>query len=366
MQGLPQRHSLVGQAVVCLNTAIAAGQWREWLPAERTLCDMLQVSRSTLRRALAQLSRDLVIRAEHGEGNRILRSVPPTHRPLRSHDVALLVPEPLEHLRPTQTLWIDELRAMLGERGCQLHVMHGQQYFRARPGAALDRLVRQHPHGCWILMRANAACQLWFTQRKLPCLVAGSCHAGVDLPSRDLDHRAACRHAAGVLLGLGHRNLAIFAERTRFAGDIESEAGFLEAVNRSRRPDAKALICPYNPTTAGIMKTLRQIMSQRDRPTALVVPNAFHYLTVLTGLAQMGWRVPEQVSLISRDEDLFLSFLVPEPARYVTSPHEFARALLLPVIELLEGAAVGKRASLLMPKFVRGASIGVAPKSVTV
>ena len=363
MNAIPQRLSLVSQTAACIRAAIAAGQWRDWLPAERALCDSLQVSRSTLRRALEQLNRDLVIRAEHGAGNRILRGAGPTRHRLRSHNVALLMPEPLEQLRPTQTLWIDELRAMLSERGCQLHVLHGQQYFRTRPGPALDRLVRQHPHGCWILMRANSACQLWFTQRKLPCLVAGTCHAGVELPYRDLDHRAACRHAAGVLLGLGHRNLAFFAERTRFAGDIESEAGFMEAVNRFRGSDASATICPYTATTAGLMKALRQIMGQSNRPTALVVPNAFHYLTIVTGLAQMGWRVPGEVSVISRDEDLFLSFLVPEPARYIASPHEFARALLLPVIELLEGEAVSKRALQLMPKFVRGASIGAAPKA---
>jgi len=100
VQAIPQRHSLVGQAAAYLKTAIAAGQWRGWLPAERTLCEMLQVSRSTLRRALAQLQRDAVVRAEHGAGNRILpRSSRPRGR-LRSHEVALLIPEPLELLLP--------------------------------------------------------------------------------------------------------------------------------------------------------------------------------------------------------------------------------------------------------------------------
>ncbi|MBM3844499.1 MAG: GntR family transcriptional regulator, partial [Verrucomicrobia bacterium] len=70
VQAVPQRHSLVGQTVACLQSAIAAGQWREWLPAERALCELLQVSRSTLRRALAQLQRDGAIRAEHRTARR--------------------------------------------------------------------------------------------------------------------------------------------------------------------------------------------------------------------------------------------------------------------------------------------------------
>jgi LacI family transcriptional regulator len=358
MQAIPQRKSLVGQTVACIDAALAEGQWREWLPAERSLCELLQVSRSTLRRALEQLQRRGAIRAEHGAGHRILTQRAPRRGRLRSVDVALLMPEPIERLRPTQTLWIDELRAMLGERGCQLHVVSGRQYFSAKPGAALEKLVRRHPHGCWILVLANGACQLWFAQRQLPCLIAGSCHAGVDLPHRDLDYRAACRHAAGILLGLGHRRLAFVTLKAPLAGDLESEAGFREGV--SRHAGASAVVCSHDATAGGIALALRRLMGGTSRPTALLVTNAYHYLTVVSALASLGVPVPGQVSVISRDEDPFLSFLVPEPARYVCSPRAFARSLLQPVLELLEAGAVTQRGWRLVPRFVRGASVGPA------
>lgn len=362
MQNIPQRHSLVGQTVAYLQASIAAGRWREWLPAERTLCEMLQVSRSTLRRALVQLQRDGAITAEHGAGNRILAGAPRARGRLRSHDVALLAPEPLERLRPTQTLWIDELRAMLSERDCRLHILHGRQYFRANPRAALEKLVRQHPHGGWILLMSSPACQQWFAERGVPCLVAGSCHAGVDLPFRDFDHRAMCRHAAGVLLGLGHRRLAFISQKGSFAGDIESEAGFVEGVRSSRHADATALVCHHDGTAGDITQLLKRLTASPP-PTALLVANPYHCLAVVSALAELGRRVPAEVSVISRDEDPFLSFLVPTPARYVASPRAFARSLLQPVVELLEGGAVSQRAVRLMPQFVRGASIGPAPSA---
>ncbi len=363
MSGLPQRHSLVGQTVAFLHAQIAAGQWREWLPPERTLCETLQVSRSTLRRALAQMRRDGRIRPEHGAGNRIVRAAAPRHGRLRSHDVGLLTPEPLERLRPTQALWIDELRAMLSEHGVRLHVFHGAQYYRADPAAVLEKLVRHSPHGCWVLTLANRGCQQWFSRRGIPCVLAGSCHAGIDLPSRDLDHRAMCRHAAGALLAAGHRHLAFVAQKTRLAGDIESEAGFLEGVNQSRRAGLSAHVCHHDATVPGIARAVRRLIAQPPAPTALLVANAYHYLAVVSQLAQLGRLAPRDFSIISRDEDPFLNFLAPEPARYVASPRAFAKSLLQPALELLESGAVSQHAVRLMPQFVRGASIATATES---
>jgi DNA-binding LacI/PurR family transcriptional regulator len=360
MSSLPQRHSLVNQTIAFLEGQIATDRWRDWLPAERTLAEMLQVSRSTLRRALKQMRRNGAIEATHGTGNRIRSRAAASSGRLHSVDVALLTPEPLERLSPNQTLWIDELRAMLSERGCHLHVIHGRQYARRDPSAALEKLVRHHPHACWILAKASVGCQRWFADRGLPCIVAGSCHVGVDLPYRDVDYRATCRHAAGILLGLGHRRLAFISQRTQFAGDIESETGFVETVRGSGHSEAIAVVCHHDATVTGMVHLLKRLTEQKPAPTALLVTNAYHALTIMSGLARIEWRVPTEVSVISRDEDPFLPFLVPSPARYVTRPQLYARSLLQPVLDLLEGRAVTQRAALLMPEFVRGETVAPA------
>lgn len=356
---LPQRHSLVSQTAAILREEIAKGTWREWLPGERALCEALQVSRNTLRAALAQLKQDGAIRSDHGAGNRILTRLPRRSDGLRSHDVALLSPDALERLRPSQALWIDELRAMLSERGCRMHVFHGPQYFRANPSAALEKLVAQHPHGCWVLALSNETTQRWFERKAVPCVVAGSVYAGLNLPFRDLDHRAMCRHAAGVMLGQGHRKVALLIQKSRRAGDLESEAGFIEGVRSSPHSDAEVLVNYHDATVASICAALRRLMDQKPPPTALLVANAYHYLTVVSRLAQTGWRVPRDVSVVSRDEDPFLSFLVPTPARYAATAHTMAKTLLRPVLELLEGGVVTHRTIRIMPDFIRGETLAV-------
>ena len=362
MINLPKRNSLVSQTAIVLREEIDRGGWSEWLPSERTLCESLQVSRNTLRAALEQLKREGIVDSKQGAGNRIHSRAKARGRALRSRDVAVLTPDSLEQLRPTQTLWIEEMRGMLSERDCRLHFFHGRQYFRTNPGPALHKLVRQSPHACWILMLANEKTQRWFEENQVPCVVAGSVSAGLNLPFRDLDHRAICRHAAGVMLTLGHRRLALLIQKSNRAGDLESEAGFIEGVRQSRHLDAEVVVGYHNGTVAGICLALRRLMERKPAPTALLAANAYHYLAVVSRLAQLGWRVPQDVSVVSRDEDPFLSFMVPTPTRYAASPHTMAKTLIRPMLEVLEGGAVTHRSVRIMPEFIRGETLG-APRS---
>lgn len=354
---LPQRQLLVTQTVAFLQTHIQNGKWHDWLPAERALCEHLQVSRNTLRAALAQLKKAGQIRPVHGSGNQILANVPRRTTRRASRDVALLSPEPIERLRPNQSLWIDDMRALLSEREIRLRVFHGQHYYGANPGLALDRLVTRNAHACWILMLASEAAQRWFSRNGIPCILAGSPYPDVDLPFRDLDHRATCRHAAGMLLGLGHRRIAMITQKSPRAGDLESEAGFTEGVHGSRHAGAEAVVVYHEDNVGSVAHALRRTLAMHPAPTALMVVQPHYYLAVATRLAQSGVRIPQDVSILSRDNDPFLSFMAPEPTRYVAGPHAMAKSFLRPLLELLQGDPVTQRRLLIVPEFFRGESV---------
>src|SRR5687768_15280 len=68
----PRRISLVAQAGDALREAIAAGHWQGRLPGERDLCEVLRVSRYTLRAALANLQREGII-AVRPRGHRLIQ-----------------------------------------------------------------------------------------------------------------------------------------------------------------------------------------------------------------------------------------------------------------------------------------------------
>ncbi len=357
-----QRPSLVTEVEAALLREIELGTWREWLPGERPLCESLQVGRTTLRKAVTRLKRRGLVEVVHGSGTRVLTRKRVRRAKRHEYHVALLAREPLQTLRPMQALWIDGFRAMLAERGGRLHVFSGTQYFRAGASAKLKKLVEQNPHGCWVLAMSNEAMQRWFHRNQPRCIVAGSVYPGVDLPFRDLDHSAVCRHAAGVLLAAGHRKVAFLVRKSRLAGDVESEQGFRLGMKLARS-SVDATISYHDESVRDICRTLDRLMTAPSRPTALFVANAYCYLVVVSRLAQLGLRIPDDVSVISRDDSPFMSYLLPTPARYVVSTQRMAKSLLKLVLDMYENEGTTQGAVRLMPEFTRGGTLAAPPVS---
>lgn len=355
--------SLPAQVADALRQGIEQHAWKEWLPGERALTETFQVSRKTLRKALAQLQAEGLVKAEHGLGNRIIPGVleEDCARAKQEPSVGLLTHDSLEQMRPHTLLWINRLKSMLIENGVRLLAFDGHKFFSRQPGAALEKLVAQQSVASWILATSTESAQRWFCENKVPCVIAGSCHPGIDLPFVDLDHYALCRHAAGVLLAAGHRRVALLNERSGRAGDMESEAGFVAGVRESRRASAVPLVMYHDHSAASLSRVLNRLLDMPNPPTALLVSNSATYLTVISVLAQRCLRVPGDISVVPRDDEPFLSFLVPAPSRYTGSANVYAKKILKPLMQVLHGEAVSPRGTRIIPSYTKGGSLAVMP-----
>lgn len=352
-----QFQSIAAQVAQALRSEIGNRAWADSLPGERQLAERFQVSRKTIRKALAELRAEGLLATARSRGSTIAqprgRARPPSPR------IALLLPQPLEASRPYTVLWVNRLMALLQETGHPLQTFHGTKYFGQNAARSLARLTRAHPARAWIIGGSNRPLQEWFAASGLPTIIAGSAHAGVALPSVDIDHRALCRHSAALLLRHGHRQLALFLEHAGHAGDAESEQGFREGLAAS--PDApEPLVCSPERSAPSIIREIKRLLARKAPPTGWLVSNSYAYLTVLSYLASLGLRVPRDISVISRDEETFLTFMHPTPTYYSTKPAKFAHALHLGLKRLLSGDT-SPFAIRIMPDLVQGASVGAAP-----
>ncbi len=348
--------SLVEQVAHRIVQEIEGETWVDWLPGERSVAETLQVSRKTVRKALGVLQSQGAIRTVQGRGHEIAARPRTRTRPA-SLTVGLLTPDSLEQLRPFTALWVDVLRSLLIQGGFRLATFSGHRYFTQRPEKALARLVSQNPQSCWVLAHSNERVQQWFQDAGKPCVIAGSSHAGLALPSVDLDYFATCRHAVGSMLRHGHRHVALLTKHSQRAGDLESEAGFSAGARQPGYGEIVSHVLRHDGTVAGVDRMLSRMFELRSPPTAILVVNPAYYLTTVTFLAQRRLRVPQDVSLVSRDDDPFLAYLNPSPARYTCHPRTFAKRLLQPLLLQLRDERLGQTAYRIEPKYVPGDSL---------
>lgn len=355
-----KRASLVAQVAEAIRAEIRKGVWQEWIPSERELSHSLHVSRNTCRFALHMLSRDGLIEPIRGRGNRIKRTASGATKPTlrRTHSVGVIIPEVLGKLRPSNSLMIEEVQAELYDIQLRVQLHCSPAYYAKNPRRALEKLVEKNPHDCWILILTQRPLQRWFMQQGIPCVVSGSIYPGIVLPSVDFDFRAICRHATGKLIALGHRRLVYINRQLRAAGDLESEIGFHEAIKSSSDRQAEGRVVYHDDHLESIAPLIKQLFKTSARPpTGVIVANSYCYLSVMTCLARNGLRVPEDVSLISRDDDGFLDYIDPLPARYVDDVANLAHKLMSMIRSLLDGRVAKRDAIRVVPRFSPGGSI---------
>ncbi len=349
--------SIAAQVAASLREEVLAGNAGA-LPSERELGERLQVSRRTVRKALAMLRGEGLVKTT-ARRTLVISATRKPNRAVQPPQVKLLLPEPLEQARPFTALWISHLAGLIREGGSGFEVISGEKYYGARASRSLANLTANHPADCWVIARSNRPLQQWFDDHRIPAVIAGSPHPGIRLPSVDSDHSALSHHAAGQFLRRGHTRVALFFEKIRHAGDAETEAAFTAGLADSGRA-APPLICRVERKPEAMIRELNRLLRLRHRPTGFLLCNAFSYLTAVTYLAAVGYNVPADFSLISQDEGPFLGHVYPAPARYLTNPRNFAVALNRSVRRVLEHDAPEGSKIRIMPDFITGGSMAAA------
>jgi len=358
---LPRRQSLSAQAAEALERAIAGGTWEDYLPSERRLCELLQVSRPTIRTALQMLAKNGVIEIRQGRRNRLLpdaRRAP--HRTSRL--VGIVTPVPFEQLSVAPYKILSEMRTHLAEHGFTTEVLVCPQTAAASSRRRLEDFLRRNRVFCCLLTSVSHDLQAWFSIHAVPCLVLGSCHADIRLPSLDIDYRSVCRHAGGTLLAKGHRRIALIMPDSGVAGDLASEEGFREAFASPNHEGATPIIIRHNGAVQHLALKLDALFDGPQPPTALLIAKPAHSLSCLIHLLKRGLSVPEDVSLICRDQDPLFEKVSPAVSHYLTHDASFAHRLLRLMQQLVTQGYLPPEPTLIFPKHFVGGTLRNSPR----
>jgi LacI family transcriptional regulator len=352
---IPQRLPLAAQTSDVIRDGIMSGRWLSTLPGERQLSTSLQVSRSTLRTALAMLAKEKLIQTEKGMVSRITISRRKRPSVTKEWRVACILPSPLWQQRNFLTLWLDMARGCLQKMGARLDLHESPRYYQKDGAKALEELTHRHPRECWLPVRSTHSMQSWFQQSGLPVILAGSIFDGITIPSLDYDHWKVGRHAAGMLLSRGHRRIAMICGIPNNAGVIACEAGFRGIL--TKHGDVDYAVEYHEETVGSICRVVDRLFVRARRPTALFLMPSNDWITASGHLAQRGFLVPRDVSVILAQHEPYLAQCVPEPARYITSANVFAKHLVRMLQQMREHTLPLHIKKRLLPDFLEGRSL---------
>ncbi len=326
---VPQRQSMINRTAESLREAIRSGELGTHLPGVRKLSSELRVSIPTVLGAVNVLKAEGLVHPEPGRRTRILwEGGGPRPRAHATHQVALLTFA--SHWISSSAYYqgvLEELRA----RGLRVRLYENVRC-RANDGdEELERIVSQEEADCWVLLGPTPEAQHFFARRRLPCLIDGITLPDLPLPDFEIDYSALYRHAVHQLQAVGHRRICLLTVDWSARNNPESLETFRATVAQ-RHPQPWEAVRTYDGTNAHFERLLRQLFLNRaTAPTGLVIAINKRVIHTMTWLMRHGWRVPEEVSLISREYEEILDCLCPVPASYrqpATAVGRFVRAIL--------------------------------------
>ena len=364
MPALPPKDNRVLLAFEALKFEIKSGQLTSPLPGERELAMRLNISRKTVRKAMAMLEEQLwVSPAEHGRRRQILKTAT-THAPKASTNsllgktVIIMAPRALGQMSGIEKLFQSRLTRLCEKVGITLKHRHLDVRHMKQPAHRLSEFVLQNPADAYLLQHSTQSIQKWFELEKIPALILGDCWGGVRLPSVAGDHEATAVHAAGLLQRNGHKTVALLLPEPSKRG-LEVFTKKLKAT----APDIHFTIIKHEETPESTTAAVHKLFSQQSSiPTAVIAGLSFATVSLVSFAGRHGFRIPEDISLISLAYDEVLNYLQPTTAVYNNNWESYTRVVSQSVSELLlHPLSLNVEPALIMPDFVKGDSLAKAP-----
>ncbi len=185
-------------------------------------------------------------------------------------------------------------------------------------------------------------------------VVLGSSMNNTRLACIDSQNFEGARQAVKHLVSLGHRRIAIIngpLASTNCLHRFEGYMAGMQVAGITVRPE-HVFNADLARTAGSVLDRLRQVLKDKDRPTAILACGFYLALDVMSLVREMGFSIPSDISLIGFDDPRSASLLDP-PLTTVRQPlKEMGRRAYECIIQLVTGERLARQVEMLPTEFL--------------
>jgi DNA-binding LacI/PurR family transcriptional regulator len=150
----------------------------------------------------------------------------------------------------------------------------------------------------------------------------------------------------------------VFVPDNYRGGDLATVTGFVEGVSRApARLGARATVIRHNETSRMVVEKLTELFEDRDQPTAFLMTAPEYVYSLICFVQRRGFRIPEDVSIITRDPDPSFRLMIPTIAHYDFARQAYGRAFSRLMLKLVREGHLAPKPRLIELEYTEGQSV---------
>ncbi|HUZ94597.1 MAG TPA: LacI family DNA-binding transcriptional regulator [Edaphobacter sp.] len=174
-------------------------------------------------------------------------------------------------------------------------------------------------------------------QRKVPLVFVDVGPDGPGINVLKVDYHHGIRQGVQHLAALGHRKIAFIRGPEGLHSAQSRLDAFIESLRECGIAPNPAWILPGDHTLEGGMAAMRQLLTAKDMPTAVMCSNDMTAIGVLHTMYRAGLRVPDDLSVIGFDNIHIAEVTIPPLTTVQMSRFDLAKAAVTALRACAEG-----------------------------
>lgn len=318
--------------------AIGALKKGDPLPSERKLCQLLQVSRITIRRALADLEKEQIIERVWGKGIFVLNP-PDNTKKIKKIGITIWASETPYHPATMETL--RGIADVLDNSRYNPEVIFINEQ-QIKNGNYLNNLSSDIIECIIVTVQEIPEEHLQIIKNRMRNVI----FYNLNVPETEnlvvMDYRKASFEICQFLCNLGHKKIALLNGPAAFMVSKEVLKGYSESLKKTGLEIISELIKNGYYSTDNGYKLTKQLLQQKIKPTAIIAGDDFMAMGVLKAIKEQGLSCPDDISVTSFNDFPFTEFTQPPLTSYHFDFYNIGKTLAEQAVKLVSGQPINK------------------------